>query len=80
MRSLCYESLSILIHIEIRTNYHDNKHFALRLAQKERFRGTRKWSVTGDGTGNEINMPESIFRASARGVYISSLLILEFNV
>ena len=80
MRSLCYESLSILIHIEIRTNCHDNKHFALRLALKERFRGTRKWSVTGDGIANEINMPESIFRASARGVYISSLLILEFNL
>ena len=75
MRSLCYESLSVLIHIEIRTNYHDNKHFALRLALKGRFRGTRKWSMTGDGIASEINMPVSIFRASARGVYISSHLI-----
>ena len=32
------------IHIEIRTNYND-KNFALRLALKERLRGTRKWSI-----------------------------------
>ena len=32
------------IHIEIWTNYH-NKNFALRLALKERLRGTRKWPI-----------------------------------
>ena len=35
---------SVFIHIEIRTNYH-NKKFALRLALKERLRGTRKWPM-----------------------------------
>ena len=35
---------SVFIHIEIRTNYH-NKSFALRLALKERLRGTRKWPI-----------------------------------
>ena len=35
---------SVFIHIEIRTNYH-NKNFALRLALKERLRGTRKWPI-----------------------------------
>ena len=35
---------SVFIHIEIRTNY-DNKKFALRLALKERLRGTRKWPI-----------------------------------
>ena len=33
---------SVFIHIEIGTNCH-NKSFALRLALKERLRGTRKW-------------------------------------
>ena len=80
MRSLCCESLSVLNHVEIRTNYH-NKHFALGLALKERFRGTQKWSITGVCIANEINMSERIFvGAPARGVYVSSLLILEFNV
>ena len=36
---------SVFIHIEIRTNYH-NKTFALRLALKERLRGTRKWPIS----------------------------------
>ena len=31
-------------HVEIGTNYH-NKHFALKLALKERLRGTRKWPI-----------------------------------
>ena len=79
MRSLCYESLSVLIHIEIRTSYH-SKHFALGLALKVRLRGTRKWSTTGVGISRGINMLERIFRASARCVYVVSLLILEFNV
>ena len=35
---------SVFIHIEIGTNYHD-KNFALRLALKERLRGTRKWPI-----------------------------------
>ena len=35
---------SVFIHIETGTNYH-NKHFALRLALKERLRGTRKWPI-----------------------------------
>ena len=35
---------SVFIHIEIGTNYH-NKRFALRLALKERLRGTRKWPI-----------------------------------
>ena len=35
---------SVFIHIEIGTNYH-NKSFALRLALKERLRGTRKWLI-----------------------------------
>ena len=35
---------SVFIHIEIETNYH-NKNFALRLALKERLRGTRKWPI-----------------------------------
>ena len=35
---------SVFIHIEIRTNYH-NKNFALRVALKERLRGTRKWPI-----------------------------------
>ena len=35
---------SVFIHIEIGTNYH-NKSFALRLALKERLRGTRKWPI-----------------------------------
>ena len=38
---------SVFIHIEIRTNYH-NKSFALRLALKERLRGTRKWPIHND--------------------------------
>ena len=33
-----------IILIEIRPNYH-NKHFALRLASKEKLRGTRKWPI-----------------------------------
>ena len=36
--------ISVSIHIEIRTKY-NNKNFALGLALKERFRGTRKWSI-----------------------------------
>ena len=36
--------MKIIIHIEIRTNYH-NKNFALRLALKERLSGTRKWPI-----------------------------------
>ena len=36
---------SVFIHIEIGTNYH-NKNFALRLALKERLKGTRKWPIT----------------------------------
>ena len=36
--------MSVFIHIEIKTNYH-NKNFALRLALKERLRGTLKWST-----------------------------------
>ena len=35
---------SVFIHIEIGINYH-NKSFALRLALKERLRGTRKWPI-----------------------------------
>ena len=35
---------SVFIHIKIETNYH-NKNFALRLALKERLKGTRKWSI-----------------------------------
>ena len=35
---------SVFIHIEIGTNYH-NKSFALRLALKERLRGTRKCPI-----------------------------------
>ena len=35
---------SVFNHIEIWTNYH-NKNFALRLALKERLRGTRKWPI-----------------------------------
>ena len=35
---------SVFIHIEIGTNYH-NKNFALRLALKERLKGTRKWPI-----------------------------------
>ena len=35
---------SVFIHIEIGTNYHD-KNFALRLALKERLKGTRKWPI-----------------------------------
>ena len=35
---------SVFIHNEIGTNYH-NKNFALRLALKERLRGTRKWPI-----------------------------------
>ena len=35
---------SAFIHIEIGTNYH-NKNFALRLAFKERLKGTRKWPI-----------------------------------
>jgi len=35
---------SVFIHIEIRTNYH-NQNFALRLALKGRPRGTRKWPI-----------------------------------
>ena len=34
----------VFIHIEIRTIYHD-KNFALRLALKERLRGTRIWPI-----------------------------------
>ena len=34
-------NLSVFIHIEIRTNYH-NENFALRLALKERLRGTSR--------------------------------------
>ena len=41
-KSLLWKSL--FIHIEIGTNYH-NKNFALRLALKERLRGTRKWPI-----------------------------------
>mgnify|MGYP006896104768 CR=1 FL=1 len=40
---------SVFIHIEIGTNYH-NKSFALRLALKERLRGTRKWPIKDDET------------------------------
>ena len=36
--------MSVFISIEIRTNYHD-KNFAMRIASKERVRGTRKWSI-----------------------------------
>ena len=39
---------SVFIHIEIGTNYHD-KNFALRLALKERLKGTRKWSIQREG-------------------------------
>ena len=35
---------SVFIFVEIRTYYH-NKNFALRLALKERPRGTRKWPI-----------------------------------
>ena len=35
---------SVFIHIETGTNYH-NKNFALRLALKERLKGTRKWPI-----------------------------------
>ena len=35
---------SVFIHVEIRTNCH-NKNFALRLALKERLRGSRKWFI-----------------------------------
>ena len=37
-------SKSVFIHIEIGTNYH-NKNFALRLALKERLKGTWKWII-----------------------------------
>ena len=36
--------MKISFHIEIRTTYY-NKNFALRLALKERLRGTRKWPI-----------------------------------
>jgi len=36
--------ISVFIHIEIRTNYH-NKNFAPRLAPKERLMETRKWAI-----------------------------------
>ena len=68
---------SFILKLELTTMITSISHLDLL---RKRFRGTRKWSITGDGIGNEINMPESIFRASARGVYISSLLILEFNL
>ena len=35
---------SVFIHIETGANYH-NKNFALRLAMKERLRGTQKWPI-----------------------------------
>lgn len=43
--------ISVAIHIEIRTHYH-NKNVALRLALKERLRGTRKWSIAKTRTGH----------------------------
>ena len=43
---------SVFIHIEIGTNYH-NKHFALRLALKERLSGTRKWPIDKMSGHNE---------------------------
>ena len=49
MKSLLWKSVSI--HIEIRTNY-SNKNFALRLALKERLRGTRKWSIAKTRIGH----------------------------
>ena len=48
---------SVFIHIEIRTNYH-NKNFALRLALKERPRGTRKWPI---GFSNAVRRPRPHF-------------------
>ena len=35
---------SVFIHIEVGTNYH-NKNFPLRLALKERLKGTQKWHI-----------------------------------
>ena len=40
---------SVFIPIEIGTNYH-NKNFALRLALKERLKGTRKWPIGAEDT------------------------------
>ena len=47
---------SVFIHIEIGTNYH-NKNFALRLALKERLRGTRKWPIERVGGQTKWNHP-----------------------
>ena len=51
---------SVFTHIEIRTNYH-NKSFALRLALKERLRGTRKWPIVGDeGYCNTLSLEGTV--------------------
>ena len=55
--------MKISIHIEIATNYHNNN-FALRLALKERLRGTRKWPIT------------VLFNSQPRIVLISSICLL----
>ena len=85
MQSLCYENQFF------GTNYH-NKSLALRLALKERLRGTRKWPINSyefariHHMKNEINWKviscdENRFHYYVRftGLNIGVLLIVEIS-
>ena len=60
--------ISVFIHIGTGTNY-QNKNFALRLALKERLRGTRKWSIEGGGHENSFQLKtrRTRFAANVQG-------------